>query len=262
MRGGLASNTFILGGVQYVDGKSINTNISSGGMQEIRFCGIASNVKINDSGILEIFSGGKVNGCTIYSGAKIRYSRGGTLLSIKAHKGAKLLTEEKNHWGLYYFQTYNFTVSIESGAMKKGTKKSEALNGTSKSDIFYGGKGNDKIQCNKGNDIIIYDTTNWGKDIIKKSNGNVTILFNGVKYSDILTEKSGKNLIITRKSDTKQNITIEGYNSKYYNIIYNDNMESFKKYLNAAKPTNAQITAARTEVWEKTGILKLSMWNN
>ena len=158
----------------------------------------------------------------------------------------------------------SLTIS-ESGFIKKGSKKNSNLIGSKPkyvvkgydylyNDIFYGGKGNETISGVNGHDVVVYDKTAWGKDVIAATSGSITLLFNGLKSKDITQKKSGKNLIITRKSDKKQQITVKNYTTSTHNIVYASGMTAFNKYISQSKPTTAQTNNARNEVFKKAGI--------
>ena len=142
-----------------------------------------------------------------------------------------------------------------AGSMLKGTSAVNMLTGTANSDVFYGGAGNDTLYGSNGRDVAVYDTKNWGKDTIKSTSGTMTILFNGLSSSDVDVEILGSEAIISRKSDSSQNIVVEGWNAETHNIVYGGTLSAFNAYVNAASPTQAQQDAARTEVWKKTGLL-------
>ena len=146
------------------------------------------------------------------------------------------------------------TISLKAGKNLKGTSSSEKLNGTTNSDIFYGGKGNDTITGKNGRDVVVYDKTAWGKDVIAKTAGRMTLLFKDLKSADLTQKTSGKNLIITRKSDKNQTITVKNYATDTHNIVFASGMTAFEKYLKASTPTTKQTSAARNEVWKKAGL--------
>ena len=137
----------------------------------------------------------------------------------------------------------------------KGTADSDNLIGTDYDDIFYGGAGNDYVYAKEGRDVVVYDSKSWGNDRIKTAGGTTTILFNGLSSSDVDVEILGSEAIISRKSDSSQNIVVEGWNASTHNIVYGGTLSAFNAYVNAASPTQAQQDAARTEVWKKTGLL-------
>ncbi|MBO4793012.1 MAG: AIDA repeat-containing protein, partial [Deltaproteobacteria bacterium] len=150
--------------------------------------------------------------------------------------------------------TVSLTLSMKAGNMLKGSTGADTLTGTASSDIFYGGKGNDTITGTNGRDVAVYAKAAWGQDTIQATNGTMTLLFGGLSASDITQAKNGTNLVLTRKSDTSQKITVQGWNDSTHKIVYVDTLTEFNKYLNAASPTTAQTTAARNEVWQKAGL--------
>ena len=120
--------------------------------------------------------------------------------------------------------------------------------------MFYGGKGNDTITGTNGRDVAVYNTTAWGQDEISATSGTMTLLFGKLTASDITKVKNGTDMVITRKSDSSQKVTVHGWNDATHNIVFTDTLTDFTKYLNAASPTAEQVTAARTEVWAKAGL--------
>ena len=148
----------------------------------------------------------------------------------------------------------NLTVAATTAKPNKGTAKADKLKGTVKWDVFYGGKGNDTITGGGGRDVAVYDTTAWGKDVIAKTGGTMTLLFNGLKSADIKKSLSGNTMTITRKSNTNQKITVQGWSNATHNIVFASGMTAFNKYLKAASPTAAQATAARNEAFKKAGL--------
>ncbi|MBQ9406353.1 MAG: AIDA repeat-containing protein, partial [Desulfovibrio sp.] len=251
--------------------------VSAGGWQIVTKKGIARSTTIKADGVLQISSGGTASAATIRSEGQMIVQSGGvayapTLLaggSLTLNKGAIVsgmslgaagtVTVEdafifKGNNTLTKTQLEGSTSATVAGAMKKGTAKNDTLTGNANSDIFYGGKGNDKINGKNGRDVAVYDTTAWGKDVIAKTSGTMTLLFNGVKAGQITKKQSGSTMTITRKSDKKQSITVNGWSDDTHNIVYASGMTAFNKYIKAAKPTTAQTTAARTQVWKKAGL--------
>lgn len=151
-------------------------------------------------------------------------------------------------------KTADVSISLYGSKVYRGTVNKDNLKGTTNSDIFYGGKGNDTITGKNGRDVAVYDKTAWGKDVINKTNGTMTLLFKDLKASDIIQKTSGKNMIITRKGDSKQSITVQNWSDSTHNIVFGSGMTAFNKYLKATSPTKAQTTAARNEVWKKAGL--------
>lgn len=146
------------------------------------------------------------------------------------------------------------TVSGRAGNIVRGA--SGAARGTSRCDIFYGaGGGNASISGGGGNDVVVYDNTNWGKDVIEATSGRVTLYFAGVKSSDVTRTRSGSDMILTRKSDTAQSITVRNWSSASHVLKFGGTLGQFSSYLAAATPTAAQATSARNEVWKKAGLL-------
>ncbi len=177
-----------------------------------------------------------------------------------AYQGATITNVSKfNKNGVTYSVTYNngstnLKLTAYGDKIYKGTTKADKLTGTTNSDIFYGGKGNDTITGKNGRDVAVYDKTTWGKDVIAKTSGIMTLLFKDLKESDIVQKTSGKNMIITRKGDSKQQITVNNWNDSTHNIVFGSGMTKFETYLSAASPTKSQTTAARNEVWKKAGL--------
>ena len=152
-------------------------------------------------------------------------------------------------------QRISLTIDLKAGKMLKGTTENNKLTGNTHCDIFYGGKGNDTITGKNGRDVAVYDTTDWGKDVIKKTNGNMTILFKDIENVDIHTSLEKGIMTITRDG-TDQQITVNGWNDETHKIVYGGTatMTAFDTYLSQASPSNAQIAAARNEVWQKAGL--------
>ena len=148
----------------------------------------------------------------------------------------------------------NLSIAIKNGTMCKGTTGKDKLTGRAHSDIFYGSKGNDTITGKNGRDVAVYDKTAWGKDTIAKTSGTMTLLFKDLKASDIKKSLSGSTMTITKKSDSKQKITVKGWSNDTHNIVFGSKMTAFDKYIKATSPTTAQTTAARNEVFKKAGL--------
>ena len=150
--------------------------------------------------------------------------------------------------------TISLTVA-KTGKTFKGTAKKDTFKGTANWDVFYGGKGNDSIKGVNGRDVVVYDKTAWGQDSIAKTSGCLTLVFKNLKARDIVERLgSRKVLTITRKSDPKQQIVIQGWNDATHKIVFASGMTAFDKYLKAAKPGTAQVTAARNEAFKKAGL--------
>ncbi|MBQ7738344.1 MAG: AIDA repeat-containing protein [Desulfovibrionaceae bacterium] len=180
-------------------------------------------------------------------------------LNSKKLGEAKLNSTALTKYGLTYSvklsgQKVNLTIAIKAGKMLKGATKAATLNGTDNSDVFANGKANDTFKGTNGRDVAVYNKDAWGKDTIAKTSGTMTILFNGLKASDIKTSPKNGTMTITRKSDSKQKITVLGWNDATHNIVYASGMNAFNRYLKSAKPTTAQITTARNEAFKKAGL--------
>ena len=149
----------------------------------------------------------------------------------------------------------NFSVAMKAGKMLKGSANADKLAGGVHSDIFYGGKGGDAITGKNGRDVAVYDRTASGRDKILKTDGTMTILFKDLKKTDVVQRLKGTTMtIITRKGDKNQSVTIQGWNKATHNVVFGGTMKAFDKWLKASKPTVAQTTAARNEVWKKAGL--------
>lgn len=145
-------------------------------------------------------------------------------------------------------KTLNLKLSAYGNKIYIGTANNDKLTGTINSDIFYGSAGNDTISGKNGRDVALYNTTKWGQDVIAKTDGTMTLLFNGLKESDITTKKSGTNLVITKKSDSKQKITVKNYSENTHNIIFTTNkLNAFSSYM--ATPGTDLMKSARSQVW-------------
>ena len=148
----------------------------------------------------------------------------------------------------------NLTLAIKAGKMLKGTTGKDKLTGRAHSDIFYGSKGNDTITGKNGRDVAVYNKTAWGKDTIAKTSGTMTLLFKDLKASDIKKSLSGSTMTITKKSDSKQKITVKGWSNDTHNIVFGSGMKAFDKFITVTSPTTAQTTAARNEAFKKAGL--------
>lgn len=149
----------------------------------------------------------------------------------------------------------NLVVSQDKGSIYLGKANTTRLVGGSASDIFYGGYRSETIMLNGGKDTVVYDKKAWGKDKISSTSGTVTILFAGLKSSNITATKKGTKMIITRKGDSRQSITINNWNDSTHKIVYGGTLSAFSKYAAQASPTVAQKTAAANEIWKKGGLL-------
>ncbi len=147
-------------------------------------------------------------------------------------------------------------IDMKAGKMLKGTAKANKLTGAFHSDIFYGGKGNDTIRGRNGRDIAVYDKTAWGKDKIVKTNGTMTILFKDLKKADVVQKLNGTTMTLTRKSDKKQSVTVEGWDKATHNVVFGGTMSAFDKWLKATTTADMKktATAARNEAWKKAGL--------
>lgn len=149
----------------------------------------------------------------------------------------------------------NLTLSAVAGVLRKGTAASQTLSGSANCDIFYGAAGNDTIKGVNGHDIAVYDNRNWGKDTIIATKGTMTVLFGSIKATDITQTRKGKDLVITRKADKKQTITIKNWTAATHKVAFGGTLGQFNKYLAAARPTAVQQNNARKELWQKSGFL-------
>ena len=61
-------------------------------------------------------------------------------------------------------------------------------------------------------------------------------------------------IALIRKGVSNQTITIQGWNAATHNIVYGGTLTNFNKYVSASKPTSAQTTAARNEVFKKAAL--------
>ncbi len=150
--------------------------------------------------------------------------------------------------------TISLTIAKADAKPLKGNDNNNKLKGSSNWNVFYGGKGNDTITGAGGRDVAVYDETNWGKDTIIQASGTMTLLFKDITAKELIQKKSGKNLIITRKNDAKQSVTIQNYNKTSYNLVYNVKMTAFNTYLTKSGLNSSQITAARNEAFKKAGL--------
>ena len=147
----------------------------------------------------------------------------------------------------------NVTLTVAKATAGLVTGKTK-LTGTNNWEVFYGGKGNDTITGKNGRDVAVYDKTTWGKDTIAKTSGTMTLLFKDLKSSDIKKSLSGSTMTITKKSDSKQKITVKGWSDNTHSIVFGSGMNAFDKFMKAASPSTAQTTAARNEAFKKAGL--------
>ena len=148
----------------------------------------------------------------------------------------------------------NLTLAPKAGLMVKGTNSKTKLTGKNDSDIFYGSTKNDTITGKNGRDVCVYDNNAWGQDTIKKTSGTMTLVFNGLTKSKVKTSLKNSTMTITKANNSSQKLVIEGWNAATHNIVYTSGLTKFNKYVQASKPTTQQMTAARTEVWKKSGL--------
>ncbi|MBQ7609189.1 MAG: hypothetical protein IJU76_14665 [Desulfovibrionaceae bacterium] len=140
------------------------------------------------------------------------------------------------------------------------TKESDGYyhySGTTGNDLIYAAgntKYNDKIYLLSGKDIVAYDTTKWGKDIIQKTDGTCAILFKDLTSKDVTEKLSGSTMTITKKSDTKQTITVQGWSDKTHTIVFGGKLSALDKYINATNPNNGICTSAYNEAFKKVGL--------
>ncbi len=139
-------------------------------------------------------------------------------------------------------------------AMKEGKIFKKPAKGTADSDIFYGAKGNGTVNGVNGRDVAVYGKEAWGKDTIAKTKGTITILFKDLKEADVVQKLKGTTMTLTRKGVKGQSVTVQGWNADTHNVVFGGTMNAFAKWLKASKPTTAQTTAARNEVWKKAGL--------
>ena len=126
--------------------------------------------------------------------------------------------------------------------------------GTTESDIFYANGSDNIISGVNGRDVVVYDATAWGKDIIKQTSGTMTLVFDGLSEKDLLKTYQDSTLTIQNKADQNQAITIENYDSATHHLVYADNLNEFKQYLNSTSPDTNQKVNARNEVWKAAGL--------
>lgn len=208
-------------------------NIRLSAFQETGTYKLANNLKRSSAAML--FINNKKAGA-LKLGASFKYGGGVYTLAQK----------EKN---------LNLVVSLDKGSIYLGKANAARLVGGSASDIFYGGSASETIMLNGGKDTVVYDKKAWGKDKISSTSGTVTILFAGIKSSEITATKKGSNMIITRKGDARQSITVSNWNDSTHKIVYGGALSAFSKYAAQTSPTAAQKNAAANEIWKKSGLL-------
>lgn len=149
----------------------------------------------------------------------------------------------------------SLTISAVKGRIAQGGARAAAITGTANSDIFYAAYGNDVIKCVNGRDVVIYDKNNWGKDTIAATNGTVNILMAGLKASDITKTMKGKDMVITRKDDARQQVTVRNWSAATHKIVFGGTLPTLNKYLASAQTNAKQKNLAFSEVWKKAGLL-------
>ncbi len=82
----------------------------------------------------------------------------------------------------------------------------------------------------------------------------MTILFKDLKASQVTSSLSGTDMTFTRKGVSGQAVTVQGWSSATHNVVFASSMPDFSKWATATAPVTAQGTAARSEVWKKTGL--------
>ena len=134
------------------------------------------------------------------------------------------------------------------------TGKTGKLTGTANWDVFYGSVGNDTITGNNGRDVAVYDAKAWGKDTIKATKGTLTLLFKDLTSKDIKKSLSNDTMTITKKSDSKQKITVKNWSDDTHSIVFGSKMTAFDKYIKAASPSTTLTNNARNEAFKKAGL--------
>ncbi|MBQ7586390.1 MAG: AIDA repeat-containing protein, partial [Desulfovibrionaceae bacterium] len=113
-----------------------------------------------------------------------------------------------------------FSVKLQAGQILKPQASNFNLKGSQASDIFYTDKNNNTITGVDGRDVVIYNSFNWGKDIIKKTNGTINIVFCGLASSKIRTKKEGSNLVVSTTQNKNSKITISNWNDQTHKLVY------------------------------------------
>ena len=80
------------------------------------------------------------------------------------------------------------------------------------------------------------------------------MLFKDLKSSDIKKSLSGNTMTITKKSDSKQKITVKNWNKSTHSIVFGNKMTAFDKFIKAASPTTTVTNNARNEAFKKAGL--------
>ncbi|MBQ7585963.1 MAG: hypothetical protein IJU40_06935, partial [Desulfovibrionaceae bacterium] len=158
----------------------------------------------------------------------------------------------------YSLKKVDSTIKVDL-AIKAGqilAKNSAKIVGTNHSDIISGQNGNNLIEGKNGRDVLIYDTSNWGKDIVAKTKGTITLLFSGLKARDLNLKFKGQDLLITRKDKPKQEILLKSYAKERCSLVYTNSLQAFSSYLKAASPTESMQEKVKKEVWQKAGLAK------
>ena len=135
----------------------------------------------------------------------------------------------------------------------KGGRSYNYLYGGEGNDLLLGGSGNDTFYT-EGQDVIVYGNEDWGRDIIYRKNGTASILFNGLDSNDVEISQSGSSVVLCKKSDTTQRVTISGWDNNTHDIIYGGVLSQFNRYLASSVPSLQQSESAYKEVFSRAAV--------
>ena len=149
----------------------------------------------------------------------------------------------------------DLSVEAKAGKTVCACSSGGVYKGGSACDVFLGGRGNDVFRPGIGHDCGVWGTGAWGRDTVAaKTSGTMTVVFKSLKASDVVSSLTGTTMIFAKKTDTKQTVTVKGWSSTTHSVVFGGAMNAVAAWAKAATPTNAQIRAARTEVWRKAGL--------
>ena len=130
---------------------------------------------------------------------------------------------------------------------------------TASNTIIYGGSqdisssAKNTVILNMGADVIVYDSSECGNDIIKKTSGKTILHFVNVNNYGITKEVVGNNLVV---SSFNSKITVQNYNKDKLDIVYKNAYElpMTSSYAKLSNPTANQTKKVFNEIWRNTGL--------
>ncbi len=102
---------------------------------------------------------------------------------------------------------------------------------------------------------MVWGSKDWGRDTVAATSGTMSIVFDGLAEADVTSSLAGSVMTFAKASDASQKITVSGWAEETHSIVFASGMSAFDVWKSAASPTLAQAKAARTEVWQKAGLL-------